>query len=80
MPQTTEKNKLLPPNVRVMIGLVASPTLMVVGMLFYTLFTDGWQSVSVAMIIFTLLCIFAYFVAFTGHLPRLRSKKKSQAQ
>jgi len=31
----------IPANVRVMIVLVASPTLMVIGMQFYTLFVNG---------------------------------------
>lgn len=65
----------LPANVRVMIALTASPTLLVVGMLFYTLFVDGWQKVSVSMIIFSLLCILAYYVVITGHPPRFRTKK-----
>lgn len=68
----------LPANVRVMIALVASPTLLVVGMLFYTLFFDGWRSISVSMIIFSILCILAYYVVFSGHPPRLRIKKRDK--
>jgi hypothetical protein len=77
----TDKNsesKPLPANVRVMIALVASPTLLVVGMLFYTLFIDGWQKVSVSMIIFSLLCTLAYYVVITGHPPRLSTKKRDE--
>jgi hypothetical protein len=61
-----------------MIALTASPTLMVVGMLLYTLFVDGWEKISISMIIFSLLCVLAYYVVITGHLPRLRIKKSKQ--
>jgi hypothetical protein len=67
--------KPLPANVRVMIALTASPTLIVVGMLLYTLFVDGWEKVSISMIVFSLLCALAYYVVFTGRTPRLRIKK-----
>ncbi|MEP1445626.1 MAG: hypothetical protein ABJK37_05885 [Paraglaciecola sp.] len=66
----------LPANVRVMIALTASPTLLVVGMLLYTLFVDGWQKVSISMIIFSLLCAVAYYVVITGHPPRLGLRKR----
>ena len=66
----------IPANVRVMIALVASPTLMVVGMLLYTLFVDGWQFISISMIIFSLLCGLAYYVVISGHPPRFRIKKR----
>jgi len=56
--------------------LVASPTLLVVGMLFYTLFVDGWQKVSISMIVFSLLCALAYYVVISGHPPRLSIKKR----
>jgi hypothetical protein len=58
-----------------MIALTASPTLIVVGMLFYTLFVDGWDKISISMIVFSLLCALAYYVVFTGRTPRLRIKK-----
>lgn len=61
-----------------MIALTASPTLLVVGMLLYTLFIDGWQKVSISMIVFSLLCFLAYYVVITGHTPRLRMKKTKQ--
>ncbi|MBU3005597.1 hypothetical protein [Paraglaciecola arctica] len=67
----------LPANVRVMIALTASPTLLVVGMLLYTLFVDGWQKVSISMIVFSLLCAVAYYVVITGHPPRLGFKKRN---
>ena len=65
----------IPANVRVMIALVASPTLMVIGMLFYTLFVTGWRSISISMIIFSLLGVFAYYVVIAGKLTSLRAKK-----
>ena len=77
----TEQNSTRPPipaNVRVMIALVASPTLLVVGMLFYTLFFDGWQSISISMIVFSVLCTLAYYVVISGHPPRLRIKKNDK--
>ena len=71
-------SKVLPANIRVMIALVASPTLMVVGMLLYTLFVDGWQYISISMIIFSLLCVLAYYVVITGTPPRFRIKKRNK--
>ena len=79
MTEQSSTPKPLPANVRVMIALTASPTLLVVGMLLYTLFVDGWQKISVSMIIFSLLCILAYYVVITGHPPRLRIKKLNKA-
>jgi hypothetical protein len=61
-----------------MIALTASPTLLVVGMLLYTLFFDGWRSVSVSMIIFSMLSVLAYYVAISGHPPRLSMKKRDK--
>ena len=75
----TEQNAsrpILPANVRVMIALTASPTLIVVGMLLYTLFFDGWRSISISMIIFSMLCILAYYVVISGHPPRFTTKKR----
>jgi len=74
--QQNSSRSPLPANVRVMIALVASPTLLVVGMLFYTLFVDGWQKVSISMIVFSLLCALAYYVVISGHPPRLSIKKR----
>ena len=75
----TEQNTsrpTLPANVRVMIALTASPTIIVVGMLLYTLFFDGWRSISISMIIFSMLCILAYYVVISGHPPRFSIKKR----
>ncbi|MDP5032275.1 MAG: hypothetical protein NWQ54_17955 [Paraglaciecola sp.] len=73
---STQTNKApIPANVRVMIALVATPTLLVIGMLFYTLFVSGWQAITISMIIFSLLGLFAYYVVITGRLPATRSKQ-----
>ena len=79
MTEQISTSKPLPANVRVMIALTASPTLLVVGMLLYTLFVDGWQKISISMIVFSLLCVLAYYVVITGHPPRLRLKKTKQS-
>lgn len=78
MSEQNSSRPTLPANVRVMIALTASPTLLVVGMLFYTLFVDGWQKISISMIIFSLLCAVAYYVVITGRPPRIRIKKLKQ--
>ena len=78
MTEQTSTRPPIPANVRVMIALVASPTLLVVGMLFYTLFFDGWQSISISMIVFSVLCTLAYYVVISGHPPRLRIKKRDK--
>lgn len=74
MSDNAPSTKILPANVRVMIALVASPTLLVVGMLLYTLFAKGWQNISISMIVFTLLAMLAYYVVITGRPPRLWKK------
>jgi hypothetical protein len=61
-----------------MIALTASPTLLVVGMLLYTLFFDGWRSVSISMIIFSMLSVLAYYVVISGHPPRLSMKNRDK--
>ena len=76
MSENNPTTKTLPANVRVMIALVASPTLLVVGMLFYTLFVKGWQSISISMLVFSLLAALAYYVVITGRPPRLWKKKR----
>jgi hypothetical protein len=74
MSQPVTAKKTVPANVRVMIGLVASPTLMVMAMLLYTIVTTGWLTVSISMIIFTLLGVAAYSVVITGKLPAKKHK------
>ncbi|MCC2605163.1 hypothetical protein [Planctobacterium marinum] len=66
----SEKNtKKLPPNVRVMIALCASPTLMVIAFLFYNLYTAQWREIGISTVIFSLLGGFAYYVVIMGKLP-----------
>ncbi len=72
-----ETNKKLPPNVRVMIGLCASPTLMVIGFFFYNLFTAQWREIGISTVIFSLLGFFAYFIVFAGRIPFLKSKQSA---
>jgi hypothetical protein len=76
--EQTPSRPTLPANGRVMIALTASPTLIVVGMLFYTIFFDGWRSVSISMIIFSMLCCLAYYVVISGHPPRLSMRKRDK--
>ena len=78
MPDKNQEKNTLPPNVRVMIALVASPTLLVVGMLFYTIFVDGWQRVSISMLVFSLLCVLSYYVVITGRPPRIPFRKTNR--
>jgi hypothetical protein len=42
------------------------------------LFFDGWRSVSISMIIFSMLCCLAYYVVISGHPPRLSMKKRDK--
>ncbi|MGS2720662.1 hypothetical protein [Paraglaciecola aestuariivivens] len=77
MANSSSKTSTIPINVRVMIALVASPTLLVVGMLIYTLVFDGWQKVSISMLVFSGLAGLAYYAVFTGRPPRLWVKKSN---
>ncbi|BDX05443.1 hypothetical protein [Planctobacterium marinum] len=61
----------LPPNVRVMIGLCASPTLMVIGFLLYNLATAQWTEIGISTLIFSALGFFAYSIVITGRVPFL---------
>ncbi|MGJ8682605.1 hypothetical protein [Paraglaciecola sp.] len=67
--------KTIPANVRVLIALVASPTLLVIGMLLYTLLFVSWKNVTISMLIFSTLGFICYYMVFTGRLPR-KSKIK----
>lgn len=74
------KNEIqkLSPNIRVMIAIVASPTLMVIGYMGYIIVTAQWQELSVTGAIFTALGLFAYFIVFTGHLPGAGRRTNNQ--
>jgi hypothetical protein len=69
--------KKIPANVRVMIALVASPTLMVMAYVIYLLFWGNWTEIGFAGPVFSALGIFAYFVVISGRLPRF-SKNTAQ--
>ncbi|GAA0855198.1 hypothetical protein [Aliiglaciecola litoralis] len=66
----SKSTKKLPPNVRVMIGIVASPTLLVIAFCVYALLYGNWQDPGVGGIIFSLLGVFAYYLVIFGRLPR----------
>jgi hypothetical protein len=67
---TNAEHKKIPANVRVMIALVASPTLMIIAYSVYLLFSGSWIEVGFSGLIFSTLGIFAYFIVFSGRLPR----------
>lgn len=59
----------LPANVRVMIALCASPTIFVIGFLFYNLFLAQWTEIGISTLIFSALGFFAYSIVITGRIP-----------
>ena len=59
----------IPPQVRVMIALCASPTLIVIAFLLYNLATQQWKEIGVSTIVFSLVGLFAYYLVFTGKIP-----------
>lgn len=65
----------VPPQVRVMIALCASPTLMVIAFFIYNLATQQWREIGISTVIFTLMGLFAYYIVFTGKIPFKNSKK-----
>lgn len=69
MTNTATSPAKIPANVRVMIALCASPTLMVLAFLFYNLVTAQWSEIGVSTIIFSVLGIFAYSIVILGRLP-----------
>lgn len=59
----------LPIQIRVMIGVVATPLLIVVYAVGLLIVQGNWQEISIAKICFTLLCGAIYYVVFTGKVP-----------
>ncbi|MBE1301664.1 MAG: hypothetical protein GJ680_17385 [Alteromonadaceae bacterium] len=59
----------VPIQIRVLIAIVASPTLMVLGFLFYNLVTFNFADIAISTGIFSLLGCFAYYIVITGNLP-----------
>lgn len=68
--QPASKTTLIPINVRVLIGIVASPTLMVIWFVVNAMLQGQWKQLSVGGIIFTLLGVFAYYLVLVGKLPK----------
>lgn len=67
----------IPANVRVMIAIVATPTLAVLAFVVYSIITGGLITLSLTGIIFSTLCIFAYYIVIVGRLPAWLNFKKS---
>lgn len=63
----------VPPQIRVMVGIVACPLLLVIGYQLMLLFTGQWTEVSISGVIFSLLGVFAYYLVIIGKLPRFFS-------
>lgn len=59
----------VPVQIRVLIAIVASPTLMVLGFLFYNIVTFNFADIAISTGIFSALGCFAYYVVITGNLP-----------
>lgn len=59
----------VPVQVRVMIALCASPTLMVIAFLLYNLVTAQWAEIGVSTLIFSALGGIAYYIVILGKLP-----------
>jgi len=78
---TDQQNKpertKIPPNVRVMIAIVATPTLAVLAFVVYSIYTGGLITLSLSGVIFSALCIFAYYIVIVGKLPLWLNFKKS---
>lgn len=78
MTQTNDPK--ISPNIRVMIAIVASPTLMVIGYMLYVIFTATWQELSITGAIFSLLGLFAYYIVIVGQLPGFMRRFKAQSE
>lgn len=61
--------KPIPANVRVMVALVASPTLLIIAFSVYSLVFGDWKAPGVSGVIFSALGFFAYYVVIVGRLP-----------
>lgn len=70
LPETRKSDKKIPANVRVMIGLVASPTLLIMAFAVFSVISGDWQAPGITGMIFSALGFFAYYVVLTGRLPR----------
>ncbi|MDO6694302.1 hypothetical protein Q4574_13490 [Aliiglaciecola sp. 3_MG-2023] len=79
-PNSDKQTAKIPANVRVMIALVASPTLMVIAFSIYCILIGNWQEPGVSGIIFSALGIFAYYVVLVGRLPTWFHFKRQKQQ
>lgn len=73
---TKSTDAKLSPNIRVMIAIVASPTLMVIGYTLFVVLTGTWQEISVTGAVFSSLGIFAYYIVIVGQLPEFMRRFK----
>ncbi len=69
----------VPAQIRVMIAIVASPTLMVMWFLLYNIFTRNWQDIAVSTAVFTAIGCYAYYIVITGKLPFTKSKAATES-
>lgn len=75
--EETVEGVKIPPNIRVMIAIVATPTLAVFAFVIYSIYTNGLGELSISGVIFSALCIFAYYLVIFGRLPGWLNYKKS---
>lgn len=68
------KSFRLPVQIRVMIGVVATPLWIVVYAVLLLMWQGNWQEISIAKITFTLLCAAIYYVVFTGKVPGISGR------
>jgi hypothetical protein len=76
----TEQVNKIPANVRVMIAIVAFPTLLVLAFVLAAIVRGNWSDLSIGGAIFSALCIFAYFIVITGRLPKFFRNIKGKSQ
>jgi hypothetical protein len=69
------ENSKIPANVRVMIALVSSPTLLLMAYIIYLLWQGKWSEISIGGAIFSVIGVFAYYIVITGRLPASSNKE-----
>lgn len=70
----------IPANVRVLIAIVAFPTLLVLAFVVAAIVRGNWSDVSIGGIIFSSLCILAYYIVISGTLPGFIRNIKGKSQ
>ncbi len=73
----TPSGTKIPANVRTMIAIVASPTLLVIYFLLHSIWMGNWSEIGISTLLFSVLACLAYFIVITGRLPFSRHKKVS---